>query len=74
MVNITDEMIEEVRAVVEHQRWLEEQREQERKQIIDVRYYACDCAAMDVFQSKYCDDHHTAYARIPLSILKEYTA
>lgn len=37
-----------------------------------VSYYACNCAD-SYWNTKYCDEHHRAYARIPVSVLEQYT-
>lgn len=42
--------------------------EKARQTIVPVHYYTCDCD----YISKYCDEYHTAYARIPKSVLDEY--
>lgn len=39
---------------------------------VAVHWYTCDCAETIGYVSKYCDNHHTAYARVPKSVLDQY--
>lgn len=39
------------------------------ERMVTVRYYTCSCE----WTSKYCDEEHTATARVPLWVLANYT-
>ena len=38
------------------------------EKMVTVRWDTCDCEVW----SKYCDEYHTGFARIPLSKIKEW--
>lgn len=39
---------------------------------VSVSWYNCDCGDAFGFTSKYCDEYHQSYARIPKVVLEQY--